>query len=287
MTPSHGTPQALRDREGYDARLLGPTLPLPPPVDPRLETTVLPYTHFSVALRPDRRLAAATAVGIDGALLRDVQRDGDWRFDPRLPGSRQTGNDVYRNNPLDRGHLVRRLDPVWGAPDEAARANADTFHYTNAAPQMNVFNQNMELWLGLEDFLLNHAEQFDRRMAVFTGPFLEESDPPYRGIQVPLGFWKVTAFLQGDTLASTAYVLDQSPDLSRDAAARAFAEAARAGEPPPLGGFRTFQVPVADVAEMTGLDFGPLPGADLLPPAVRAARRWTPLESYRDIALTG
>jgi endonuclease G len=276
--------QSLANRQGYDHSFLGHAVPLPLPADPTTGTVVLPYTHFSVVFRPDRRLAAATAVAIDGAQLIDVPRNDDWRFDPRLPDSRQAGHAIYRDNPLDKGHLVRRLDPVWGAGAVATTANQDTFHYTNAAPQMDIFNQGKELWQGLENFLLEHAAQFDRKLAVFTGPVLEHSDPPYRGIKVPLRFWKVAAFLQDGQVASTAYVLDQSPDLTREAAARALAEAAKAGDPPPLGAFRTFQVPVVDIAEITGLDLGPLPAADRLPAPVRAARRWTLLESYDDIA---
>ncbi|WP_274562457.1 DNA/RNA non-specific endonuclease [Streptomyces spiramyceticus] len=274
---------SLANRQGYDERFLGPAVPLPVPTDPAVETTVLPYTHFSVVFRPDRRLAASTAVMIDGRKLVDADRDDDWRFDPRLPDSKQTGHPVYKNNPLDKGHLVRRLDPVWGTRNEAEAANSDTFHYTNAAPQMDIFNQGKELWQGLENFLLDHAEAFDRKLSVFTGPVLEDSDPPYRGIKVPLRFWKVAAFMQNGELASTAYVLDQSPDLTRDAAARALAEAARAGDPPPLGAFRTFQVPVANIAEITGLGLGPLPAADRLPSRVRAEKRWTQLERFEDI----
>ncbi|GAA0918454.1 hypothetical protein GCM10009574_045990 [Streptomyces asiaticus] len=277
------SPASLVDRKGYDERFLGPSLPLPRPTGPDTETTVLPYTNFSVVFRPDRRLAAATAVTIDGAHLVDVERKDEWRFDPRLPEAQQAGAPVYRDNPLDKGHLVRRLDPVWGP--NASMANDDTFHYTNAAPQMNVFNQGKQLWQGLENFLLDHAEEFHRKLTVFTGPVLENSDPPYRGIQVPLRFWKVAAFLQDGELASTAYVLDQSPDLSRDAAARVMAEAARAGDPPPLGAFRTFQVPVSDIARLTALDLGPLPAADRLTAGRRAAPRWTRLESYDDITV--
>ncbi len=278
-------PLDLAHRAGYDEQFLGPTVPLPLPTDPDIETVVLPYTHFSVVFRPDRRLAAATAVAIDGGRLVDTPREDDWRLDPRLPEDAQAGKDVYSNNPLDKGHLVRRVDPVWGSAEEAGTADSDTFHYTNAAPQMDVFNQGKQLWQGLENFLLEHAEQFGRRLTVFTGAVLADTDPPYRGIRVPLQFWKVAAFLQDGGLAATGYVLDQSPDLSKDAAARAVKEAARAGDPPPLGAFRTFQVPVADLAELTGLDLGPLPDADLLPPATRAARRWTLLESYDDVAV--
>ncbi|MFE4229200.1 DNA/RNA non-specific endonuclease [Arthrobacter sp. NPDC056886] len=44
-----------------------------------------------------------------------------------------------------RGHLVRRASAVWGdTRAEAARANADTFHYTSAAPQAAKFNQGLD-----------------------------------------------------------------------------------------------------------------------------------------------
>ena len=275
--------ESLADRKGYNDRFLGTALPLPAPADSGAETVILPYTNFSVVFRPDRRLAAATAVMIDGANLIDVPRNDDWRFDPRLPEAQQAGHPIYQNNPLDKGHLVRRLDPVWGT--EASTADGDTFHYTNAAPQMDIFNQGKQLWQGLENFLLDHAENFDRKLTVFTGPVLDDSDPPYRGIQVPLRFWKVAAFMQDGDLAASAYVLDQSPDLTKNAAAQAMAEAARAGDPPPLGAFRTFQVPVSDIARLTGLDLGPLPAADRLPTGVRATQPWTLLESYDDIAM--
>ncbi|WP_328966702.1 hypothetical protein [Streptomyces sp. NBC_00239] len=50
----------LADRTGYDPAFLGPQVPLPLPADPEIRTVVLPYTPFTVALRPDRRLAATT-----------------------------------------------------------------------------------------------------------------------------------------------------------------------------------------------------------------------------------
>ncbi|MEV7615095.1 DNA/RNA non-specific endonuclease [Streptomyces sp. NPDC089799] len=282
-TPPEARVDSFATRTGYDEAFLGPAVPLPVPATPDVRTVVLPYTHFTVVFRPDRRLAASTAVCIDGAqLLEDVPRDDAWDFDPRLPESQQSGNDIYRDNPLDRGHLVRRLDPVWGADAEAHLANADTFHYTNAAPQMDVFNQGKQLWQGLENHLLDHAAQFDRKLSVMTGPVLHDSDPPYRGIQVPLRFWKVAAFIQDGVLASTGYILDQSPDLSRD---RDRAMAGAKGGPPPLGPFRTFQVPVTDIVELTGLDFGPLPAADLMPVTRAPAERWKKLESYDDMVL--
>ncbi|MET8183752.1 DNA/RNA non-specific endonuclease [Streptomyces sp. NPDC005336] len=89
---------SLADRKGYNERFLGPSLPLPLPADSGTETVVLPYANFSVVFRPDRRLAVATAVTIDGAHLIDVPREDEWRFDPRLPEAQQAGHPIYKDN---------------------------------------------------------------------------------------------------------------------------------------------------------------------------------------------
>lgn len=276
------TAAELEDRAGYDPGFLDIEVPLPTLAGAR--TVELRYTHFTVLQHPARRLAAATAVNVDGVRLIDVERDGDaWRLDPRLPADEQTGDDVYRDNDLDRGHLVRRRDPGWGETlAEARQANRDTFFFTNAAPQHAEFNQSALLWLGLEDYLLENAATGPRRLSVLTGPVLGADDPPYRGIRVPLEFWKVAAFTAttGGDLAATAYLLDQSPQL--DDLEAAAARAAAAGDPPPLGPYRTFQVPVAEVAARTGLDLGPLPAADGLPAVTGRAAR-LPLTDLRDI----
>ena len=111
----------------------------------------------------ERALALFTAVNIDGKLARQPKRERDrWIIDPRLPAEFQTGEPVYKSNPLDRGHLVRRLDPAWGTDDAAVKAaNDDTFHFTNAAPQHHQFNAGSTLWAGLEDHILANADTAD------------------------------------------------------------------------------------------------------------------------------
>ncbi len=123
----------LASREGFNERFLG--VPVPVPALPGVETVLLPYTHFSVLMRPDKRLAAIRAPVIDAAKLMDLDRSGiQWRLDPRLPEDQQTGERVYARNDIDRGHLVRRASAVWGDTRvEAVSANEDTFHYMNAA----------------------------------------------------------------------------------------------------------------------------------------------------------
>ena len=126
----------------FDEDFLGPTTPMPS----RPGLIELPYMHFTVSMDPNRRLAAVTAVNIDGSRLRAVARGDNWRLDDRLPADQQAGPELYSNNDLDRGHLVRRRDPVWGPQEVAERANSDTFHYTVCAPQTSTLNQSMTLW---------------------------------------------------------------------------------------------------------------------------------------------
>jgi endonuclease G, mitochondrial len=265
MTGSSGTGVT---GAGFDPGFLG--VPVPLPVRGGVGLLVLGYTHFSVVFDPVRRFAAATAVIIEGALIRDLPREGiDWVLDPRLDASSQAGEEVYAGNNLDRGHLVRRRDPTWGETVGVAdRANRETFTYTNAAPQVGVFNQSQSLWAGLEDYILGHAVTYGRRLIVMTGPVLDPADPPYRGIQIPLRFWKVAAFTTtssgGTVLGATGYILDQSPYLPPVDTLRPEMTPTPVDpdQVPPLGPYRTYQVPITDITTMTGLDLGPLPSAD-------------------------
>ena len=247
---------------GFDPEFLSVSAPLPV-VPSGVPVRELPFTHFTVLLQPDRRLAVLTGVNLDGSQLRDLDRGDDWHLEPRVPAEEQTGPEVYADNDLDRGHLVRRRDPVWGEPTTAAQANVGTFSYVNAAPQAALFNQGELLWAGLEDYVLEHARTNGQRLSVWTAPVLAPDDPVYRGIQVPRRFWKIAAWATGGTdapvLAATGYVLDQSDQL--DGLLQATSGAADA-EAPPLGPYLTYQVPLVDIATLTGLDLGPLLAAD-------------------------
>jgi DNA/RNA endonuclease G (NUC1) len=277
----------LSGRAGFDVRFLGPAVHVPSLSG--VETVALPYTHFTVLMRLDKRLAAVTAVGIDGEKLMDLDRSGiQWRLDPRLGEDQQTGERVYARNDIDRGHLVRRASAVWGdTRAEAAQANEDTFHYTNAAPQAAKFNQGMELWLGLESYLLDNAADHRRRLIVFTGPVFSDEDPVYRGVDIPLQFFKVAVFLHQGELAATAYLVDQTPQLAE---LPDVPRPGATGDAPPLGPFRTFQVPIRDIAALTALDLEQLVAVDRMPiasalPTARTGSTWRRLHSPEDLDL--
>ncbi|MBC8154254.1 MAG: DNA/RNA non-specific endonuclease [Bacteroidetes bacterium] len=240
------------NRNGYNPSFLGTSIislenllkPIADQLAPTLDQKpLLQYRNFSVAIHKNRRLTALTAVNIDGKRPRSVGRGDNWVLDPRMSERFQTGPTVYSNNDLDRGHMVRRLDPVWG--NQAAEANEDTFHYTNSCPQHKDLNQ--KTWLNLEDFVLNNTKLEKLQVSVFTGPVFGEEDLPYRGVLLPLQFWKVAAVVKIDgKLSMSGYILSQKDllvDLRESIASDGF------------GTFRTYQVPLKVLQELTKLDF--------------------------------
>jgi endonuclease G len=62
------------DRSGFDEQFLGARVGIPALVG--VASVLLPYTHFSVLMRLDKRLAAVTALGMDGTKLIDLDRSG-------------------------------------------------------------------------------------------------------------------------------------------------------------------------------------------------------------------
>lgn len=203
----------------------------------------LKYCHFSALMRSDRGLPFFTAVNIDGGKLFNFPRAKDvWHLDGRLDTGVQTGEPLYVDNPLDRGHLVRRLDPAWGdTREEAKLGEEDTFHFTNCAPQHEALNQRT--WLSLEDYILGNANTLNFKCSIFSGPVMADTDTPYRGVQLPQSYWKVAVMVNQQTgrLSATGYVLSQA-GLVKDVE---FV----------FGPFKTYQVPISLIEEKTGLSF--------------------------------
>ena len=139
----------LSDRPWSDGHFLGVRVGIPALDD--VESVRLPSTHFSVLQRPDKRLAAVTALGMDGTRLIDLDRSGiPWRLNPRLRGP----------------------------------------------------TEGMALWLGLESYLQDNAGDNGWLLALFTGANYSDTDPVYRGVQIPLKSFRVASFMRGRFLAA-------------------------------------------------------------------------------------
>ncbi|WP_432240902.1 DNA/RNA non-specific endonuclease [Herbaspirillum robiniae] len=280
--------QDYGNRGGYDAAFIpGVKLPLPKP-DDKLARQIaalradeadaaggeLKYEHFSLKLIKGKRIAAFTATNIDGATYLSVDRgtgraneaEGDtWFQDPRVSASFYLGQDFYSawSTYFDRGHLTRRSDPSWGTPEEAERANADTFHFTNCSPQHFRFNQSAVYWQGLERYVLENgilAASSKGRICVFQGPvFNDQVDLWADDVQIPSAFFKIVVWKGKEGLKAVGLLADQSKLLSE---AR---HSLGAPQDLPSVDVNHWRVGIADIERMTGLDFGAkVRGADTI-----------------------
>ena len=218
---------------GYDPNFLSEPIPLDPIyascaakgiVAPLLDGSghELRYWHYSAVLHAERKFALLTAVNIDGNKLISVKRKDTWRRDARIADEYQPDDAFYVKSRADekvyfsRGHLVRLLDPCWGdTPADAERGMQDTFHFSNAAPQVQTYNDVD--WGNLEDYVLNHAQTRERKLTVFTGPIFRANDPVYgrerKGgpWQIPLSFWKIAVLQKSDDqIAAAAFIIGQT-----------------------------------------------------------------------------
>ena len=263
---------SLKNRDGYNPDFLGAgklRVPVPgfgdhdgdlSPVE-NDGGNELKYHHFSVFQSASRKLPRMTAVNIFGEKLGKVPSSNSWHFDPRISLDDQAGNELYKDtdvsNPLDRGHMVRRLDPCWGTKTDIKKAQQDTYHYTNSAPQH--LGLNRRHWVGLEDYILDSAKARDLKVSVFTGPVFRDDDPRLSSeasdVQIPKEYWKVAALINSDSgaLSAAGYILSQGEMI------KGFTEAAFI-----FGQYETYQVPLSLIEEHTGYDFGDLKSADVL-----------------------
>jgi endonuclease G len=267
-------------RRGYRSDFIpGFALPLPEPTaklankiaalrpeEPNAENGELKYEHFSLKMHKSKRMAIFTATNIDGKTYLTVDRgtgqvvdgpEGDkWFNDPRIPGSVYLDQSFYGDwsDYFDRGHLTRRTDPTWGTPEEAERANADTFHFTNCSPQHFRFNESAKYWQGLERFVLENgllADDNRKPICVFQGPVFDANlDHWADNVQIPSSFWKVVVWKGADKLKAVGLVVDQLPLLGE--------KRKSLGKPQELPSVDVthWRVAIKTIEKRTGLDFG-------------------------------
>lgn len=224
---------------------------------------------------PTLRELGVESIGTEGAEASD-----DFRPDRRILPDEQMTREFYAGQKItgfpdpsepsriarmfQKGHIVLRGDPAWGSAEEAQLAERDTFFYTNAAPQIGFFNQGSALdrpgskgklrWRAVETYVLRNARTMRQRVSVFAGPVFADDDPLYRGtIRVPMRFWKIAVWNDGEALRSIALLADQKavlmtmPEAIGSEAFGNNEELARVSE---------FLSTVEEIEDLTKLDFG-------------------------------
>lgn len=204
---------------GHDPEFLNTRIEAPRLKDPKVAyqdkngSGMVHYTHFSLALHKQRRMAIWVMWDVDGKRLQKISRKGlDFKVDPDIDKKYQIDNALYKNNRLDRGHIARRADLTWGSMEEAAKANRDSFYYTNIVPQMDDFNQSARsgIWGKLEDEVYECVDIDNLRISVISGPVFQDDDKIYRKVQIPREFFKVLIYKEKSVLKCKAFILSQN-----------------------------------------------------------------------------
>lgn len=223
--------------KGYDQDFLGKKnrIALPMPTKTLLRDIArlngskeieLKYFKYSVIFNSVTRMSAISAINVEGDGKQrpdNSTRNDDWLRDHRIERDIQLRDKWYASSNFDKGHMSRWEDANWdeGKNKEIANRNGVfTCFYTNACPQVKDLNRAGGLWGKLENAILRDGvlkEQGKQaRVTVFNGPIHRKKDKPFRGVKVPLEFYKIILWLNDDNkLNATGFILSQK-DLVRD-----------------------------------------------------------------------
>jgi endonuclease G len=214
---------------GFDEYFLGRHTPLPT-VSAKLKKQlaffsdnpdlyVLKYHHYSTMQHAIRKMPVTSAVNITTASRFQLGRGTDrWFRDRRIDLDVQLNDEFYKKSGFDKGHMTRREDAEWGDTIVLAGQAADyTCAYTNACPQVPDLNRAVfgyeGKWGKLELELLEKAvlrEQDGAKISVYNGPVFSEDDPVYKGIQVPMLYWKIVVWRNAaGKFKTTGFLLSQ------------------------------------------------------------------------------
>lgn len=228
---------------------------------------------------------------MESMLAEGAEASEEWFDDGRLNPGDVAGQDVYDKQELtgfptsagmkrtlrmfQRGHLVRRLDPAWGTKNQALLAEADTFHFTNCAPQVGFFNMGQarpnvpgtgggKLWRAVENLVLRNARNMRTRVISFTGPIFRGNDRTFRTIKVPARFFKIAVWADDEGLRSLGMIADQSkvfdvwPEALFEAGAEGLAGlgAEAFQDDDEIDRVDDFLTTIAAIERATDLDFG-------------------------------
>lgn len=217
---------------GFDEDFLGKEYTVKLPIHSLDKHLIINYSRFSVCHNKDRRLALFSASN---------NRDSRWKIDRRkfrkdrinLKSKYQIGDEFYSSptidksstddsNVFDRGHITAKHYVDWGETrDQAEKSSDDSFYFTNCTPQFWQINQDPGAWNKLEAFVMKKLGA--KGVSVISGQIFREDDPiaVYKNkktgksqeIQIPLKFWKLVYYINGNKLKRIAFVIKQDKEV--------------------------------------------------------------------------
>jgi endonuclease G, mitochondrial len=184
-------------------------------------TFILKYHHYSSVHHAVRRMPVFSAINIMGKRRYGelTGRTDNWFRDRRIDLDVQLTDDFYYKSKMDKGHMVRREDAEWGYAIESAEIAANmTCSYTNACPQVPALNRDRYGYHGewgqiegkiLEMGVMKESGE-EGKICVYNGPVFDDNDPVFKGIQIPMRYWKIVVWRnKAGEFKTTCFMLSQ------------------------------------------------------------------------------
>ena len=151
--------------------------------------------YYIIYFHEKQKAPLYTVYTLKRSYLTTNKRKGDFIADTTVALNEQANDTVYKHSNYDKGHLT---------PDADFRFNnaaeAETFIYTNAAPQQSYFNEH--LWASIEAHVRSICRKYGN-VKVYTGCLY--SAKKLHGIGIPAYFWKVILYKVNDKKVQEAY----------------------------------------------------------------------------------
>lgn len=170
---------------------------------PRANTSEI-ITHYGYYLSYNEQHEQANWVAYEltsAETNRVVERSNSFRVDAAVTTGTATAAD-YKGSGFDRGHLAPAADMSW-----SARAEAESFYYSNMTPQRPGFNRG--IWRSLEALIRNWAVE-NGALLIATGPILTDDLSKigyYNAVSVPDYYWKVVIDYSMPELKGIGFIL--------------------------------------------------------------------------------
>ena len=248
---------------GYDPNFLGKNFKIDiPSFNSEIDSDILKnenlrddyiadYCHYSVVMSKKNRQAYLSICNLDQTKYKKVNGRNWFLDDKQIGRENQLGNEYYKCNVWDRGHLTRRTAVTWGDNDFIAKkASNDSCCYANACLQHENFNQDE--WRIPEDEAHKCKRDLNGKISIITGPLFTECDKwlTFKGsnlkpARIPSGFWKIIYYIDGKKkkLGCEAYLIYQDDLSIQDRRGRKNID------------IKTIQVSISEITDLTGIEF--------------------------------
>ena len=226
-------------KKGYSENFLGAKMKVAVPLNypDQGNSPKIDMMDYSVLFNKTLRQSWISMANIDGEKIKNARRRDSWNKYNQNDLPQLTGDDFYKRDPWDKGHLTSWKSMCWGnngsmyipqkpnsqnyfrkvlSKDYYKRASNTNF-FINAAPQHNNFNRNE--WCQVETAITDFAQEHGK-IITYTGPVFTKYDmwflpnnllyPIGNAVRIPSAFWKMIFYERNSSLFSLAFLCYQN-----------------------------------------------------------------------------